>query len=148
MIYSEEELLEIKLLDLENEAKLLSKKRHWETREKQYLQGQQKYAQKLLQSLLLDTEITTEFLTCEIDNQSNNIEDFINRVRQINLKSNEIKKEMKKVRLQLRELGVSSINGVLIKQSVDEIRELKHRISSKQKETGIIKQLHGQNLSI
>jgi len=121
MIYSDEELLEIKLLDLENEAKLLSKKRHWENREKQYMQGQQRYAQKLLQSLLLDTEITTEFLTCEIDNQSNNIEDFINRVRQINLKTNEVKKEMKKVKLQLKELGIASINGVLIKQDMKSI---------------------------
>jgi hypothetical protein len=114
-LYSEVESLEKEYEERVVEAKLLNGKRFHVTRKKNITSGEKLLAEKLLSNYVANyEEIDAELLSSLVDSKQDEIDDWSYSLRNVNNRSTIVKKDIKEIKKQLKELGISSFRGKLL----------------------------------
>ena len=114
-LYSEVESLEKEYEERVVEAKLLNGKRFQVTRKKNITSGEKLLAEKLLSNYVANyEEIDAELLSSLVDSKQDEIDDWSYSLRNVNNRSTIVKKDIKEIKKQLKELGISSFRGKLL----------------------------------
>ena len=114
-LYSEVESLEKEYQERVVEAKLLNGKRFQVTRKKNITTGEKLLAEKLLSNYVANyEEIDAELLSSLVDSKQDEIDDWSYSLRNVNNRSTIVKKDIKEIKKQLKELGISSFRGKLL----------------------------------
>ena len=114
-LYSEVESLEKEYQERVVEAKLLNGKRFQVTRKKNITSGEKLLAEKLLSNYVANyEEIDAELLSSLVDSKQDEIDDWSYSLRNVNNRSTIVKKDIKEIKKQLKELGISSFRGKLL----------------------------------
>ena len=114
-LYTEVESLEKEYQERVVEAKLLNGKRFQVTRKKNITTGEKLLAEKLLSNYVANyEEIDAELLSSLVDSKQDEIDDWSYSLRNVNNRSTIVKKDIKEIKKQLKELGISSFRGKLL----------------------------------
>ena len=114
-LYSEVESLEKEYEERVVEARLLNTKRYQVTRNKNITRGEKLLAEKLLSNYVANyEEIDAELLSSLVDSKQDEIDDCSYSLRNVNNRSSIVKKDIKEIKKQLKELGISSFRGKLL----------------------------------
>ena len=114
-LYSEVESLEKEYEERVVEARLLNTKRYQVTRNKNITRGEKLLAEKLLSNYVANyEEIDAELLSSLVDSKQDDIDVCIASLRNVNNRATAVKKDIKEIKKQLKELGISSFRGKLL----------------------------------
>ena len=114
-LYSEVESLEKEYEERVVEARLLNTKRYQVTRNKNITRGEKLLAEKLLSNYVANyEEIDAELLSSLVDSKQDEIDDWSYSLRNVNNRSSIVKKDIKEIKKQLKELGISLFKGKLL----------------------------------
>ena len=114
-LYSEVESLEKEYEERVVEARLLNTKRYQVTRNKNITRGEKLLAEKLLSNYVANyEEIDAELLSSLVDSKQDEIDDWSYSLRNVNNRASVVKKDIKEIKKQLKELGISSFRGKLL----------------------------------
>ena len=114
-LYSEVESLEKEYEERVVEARLLNTKRYQVTRNKNITRGEKLLAEKLLSNYVANyEEIDAKLLSSLVDSKQDDIDVCIASLRNVNNRATAVKKDIKEIKKQLKELGISLFKGKLL----------------------------------
>ena len=114
-LYTEVESLEKEYQERVVEAKLLNGKRFQVTRKKNITTGEKLLAEKLLSNYVANyEEIDAELLSSLVESKKDEIDDWSYSLRNVNNRASVVKKDIKEIKKQLKQLGISTFRGKLL----------------------------------